>query len=479
MSFQNAITDRSIVSYPETPPDPGRAGSIIVDPFCGNRILRVTDADTSPANSGASYTTPSSSNNNPWSANGDRFVIWDPSSSSPFLYAFDPESFSAKALGPLAGGFRATWFSAVDPTLLWALGGDLKFWRVDVYTGKAAVVVDLNDYADKLGIPSSPRWYLDSLAVDWWDQRLAAMLGPGPDSSFLAVVWDMQLGLAWFNTQTGEFGGRYSGQIEHWAPFLLHRVGLDRSGQTLIAGPNIAGDVALWRIGSGIGHGLRASAETATYGHHVAGFGSCYGLGAGGAFAWVQAPMWSLNQFIYLLPDPPIAAENWWADFDMSYQPDSYDRNPILISTENVQGNPTTPGAPLTSQVPGDNEILAAAGDGSGQWWRLAHTYATGKNENFWSKPRGNVSLDGRFFLFTSDWEITLGGKFPNQRTDVFCEDAMSLVAQTRRLGLRLFHLVERAANVSRGVANTCTPRQGRERTTTHKTMSPPAHRAG
>jgi hypothetical protein len=27
------ITDRSIVSYPETPPDPGRAGSVIVDPL--------------------------------------------------------------------------------------------------------------------------------------------------------------------------------------------------------------------------------------------------------------------------------------------------------------------------------------------------------------------------------------------------------------------------------------------------------------
>jgi hypothetical protein len=53
--------------------------------------------------------------------------------------------------------------------------------------------------------------------------------------------------------------------------------------------------------------------------------------------------------------------------------------------------------------------------------WRFAHTYSTAKN-GFWSTPRGNVSQDGRFFMFTSDWQDQLG-KLPGSdkyRTDVF-----------------------------------------------------------
>ena len=51
--------------------------------------------------------------------------------------------------------------------------------------------------------------------------------------------------------------------------------------------------------------------------------------------------------------------------------------------------------------------------------WRFAHTYSTAKN-GFWSTPRGHVSQDGRFFMFTSDWEDQLGKAPSKYRTDVF-----------------------------------------------------------
>jgi hypothetical protein len=79
------------------------------------------------------------------------------------------------------------------------------------------------------------------------------------------------------------------------------------------------------------------------------------------------------------------------------------------------------------------DEVVAVATDGSGQVWRFAHhrsiAHARGDaaagNEglgyNFWDCPRGNVSQDGRFFMFTSNWEETVGkderGRF---RQDVF-----------------------------------------------------------
>jgi hypothetical protein len=56
-----AITDQRVVPYPATPPDAGCADATIVDPFCGNTLLRVTDPDINPTFPGRSYTTPSSS----------------------------------------------------------------------------------------------------------------------------------------------------------------------------------------------------------------------------------------------------------------------------------------------------------------------------------------------------------------------------------------------------------------------------------
>jgi hypothetical protein len=60
--------------------------------------------------------------------------------------------------------------------------------------------------------------------------------------------------------------------------------------------------------------------------------------------------------------------------------------------------------------------------DGKGsKIWRFAHTYSTARN-GFWSTPRGNVSPDGRFYMFTSDWQDQLGNdpKGKGFRTDVF-----------------------------------------------------------
>ncbi len=40
---------------------------------------------------------------------------------------------------------------------------------------------------------------------------------------------------------------------------------------------------------------------------------------------------------------------------------------------------------------------------------------------NFWDCPRGNVSQDGRFYMFTSNWEETVGEDMRGSvREDVF-----------------------------------------------------------
>ena len=90
------------------------------------------------------------------------------------------------------------------------------------------------------------------------------------------------------------------------------------------------------------------------------------------------------------------------------------------------------------------DEVFAVATDGSQKIWRFCHTralvhmpargedgqkampkdrtkMAESQPYNFWDTPRGNVSQDGRFFMFTSNWEDSVGkdraGRF---RQDVF-----------------------------------------------------------
>jgi len=75
-----------------------------------------------------------------------------------------------------------------------------------------------------------------------------------------------------------------------------------------------------------------------------------------------------------------------------------------------------------------DDEIIAVRTDGvESRVWRFAHHRS--RYASFYDSPRGNVSQNGRFFMFTSNWEATLGAG----RQDVFivelpadvCTDAL------------------------------------------------------
>jgi hypothetical protein len=63
-----------------------------------------------------------------------------------------------------------------------------------------------------------------------------------------------------------------------------------------------------------------------------------------------------------------------------------------------------------------DDEIVAVqTGEAAGHVWRLAHHRSDVRHDtdplriSFWYTPRPNVSADGRWVLYTSNWEKTLG----------------------------------------------------------------------
>jgi hypothetical protein len=98
--------------------------------------------------------------------------------------------------------------------------------------------------------------------------------------------------------------------------------------------------------------------------------------------------------------------------------------------TQNVLTNP-----PLQIRRAWDREIFCLATTGPSKVWRFAHDRATGTSNasapvstDFWATPRGNVSQDGKFYIFTSNWEWSLGNENGSHgcptrgtcRTDVF-----------------------------------------------------------
>ncbi len=71
-------------------------------------------------------------------------------------------------------------------------------------------------------------------------------------------------------------------------------------------------------------------------------------------------------------------------------------------------------------------EIDAFATDGSGTMWRFAFNYSVDTGD-FWDQTRGNVSQDGRFFMFNSNWDKALGADVKGgYRHDVFIVDLLS-----------------------------------------------------
>ena len=339
------------------------------------------------------------------------------------LCEFDPVSLKVtyKGTALFPPNFYPFAFAYQDPTLLWGYS-DLTLKGLNITTGEVRTFIDLRA---ELNIPSSPRWFLHSLDADYSDHRLCCCLGEGQDKSYLLIVYDVDEGLTWLNTQTGQFNGWNAGQCSAWTPYKLHDCRSALAGTMVRSGgPGLpASDTRVfWKPGTPTVEFVKPSPTIPMHGHVAMGFTTHFGGRLETVpFQFISLPIWKFDSWINLMNPVPEPVQGWWSDYYISIKPDFNDNAPIFISTVNVQGNTTVPGQPPTTAAPGDNEILALSTDGSGRWWRLAHHYSTGqKGGTFYSIPILSVSPDGKFVLFTSDWYMQLGGLYPKQRSDAF-----------------------------------------------------------
>jgi hypothetical protein len=414
-----ARTDRRVEPYPEKPPVIGPAGSIINDPTFGSRILRVTDGRSDPSQAGLPLYTPSSPEQNSWNKNSTMFYVTT-SEGAILLYSFDPATMTARPLKtPKVDLGGEPQFSFRQANVLFGMNRrDRIFEQYDTSSGRVA---EVNAPAKCVKFGSGDNATLVSVSSD--DNRFLTMIGPEQDKNYMVYVYDRSLGCRWYNTQTGEIGGQWGpkGTISVRDRFLLHNARIAKSGKFVYmtrGRGGIGSGWVVWEI-DGMNVGVCSIACSA---HYALGYSHIIGSSELNhpLDLWVRP----LNR-----PDAYTAivsrlepAKDYWFDSHLSWNNvDENDSAPICFSTYRPT-NPDTPGAPPLVTGPWQNEIGCAETDGKASTvWRFAHTYSTARN-GFWSQPKGNVSQDGRFFMFTSDWEDQLG-KTPNgdkYRVDVF-----------------------------------------------------------
>jgi hypothetical protein len=408
-----ARTDRKVEKYPEKPPAIPAAGSIITDPTFGSRILRVTDEKSDPIQLGRPVYTPSSAEQNAWNTNSTEFYVTT-SGGSFLIYQFDPATMTARQAKPP----KLPWgpephFSFRQPDILYGMQGRKPgFEQYDTSSGR---VTEVDDPAKCVKLAPGDRG--SDISVSGDDNRFTAVLGPQQDRFFIIYVYDRTRGCRWYNTQTGEIGGRWgpTGTVSIPDRFTMHNARMSKSGKFVYT-VRPRGKWVVWEIDT-----LNASVcETGCSAHHALGYSHIVGTSnlRHPLDLWIR-PLNHISSTTPLISglEP---AKGFWYDSHLSWNnADPDDTTPVCFSTY----RPTNPegAAPLVTG-PWENEIDCAETDGKGsKVWRFAHTYSTAKN-GFWSSPRGNVSQDGRFFMFTSDWQDQLG-KIPNgqrYRTDVF-----------------------------------------------------------
>lgn len=416
-----ARTDRRIEPYPETPPALGPAGSIIIDPSFGSRILRVTDAKSDPMGRGRSLMTPASAEQNAWNADTTRFDVLTPGGQY-VLFQFDPSSMKIHERGMIEAPLGEPEFSYTRPDILYGVRSrNPAFVEYDVSSSKFGVV---NKASDCVQLGPSDLGFTVSVSAD--DRRMSTVLGPGQDRNFMIYVYDRKLGCRWYNTRTGGIGGQWGpkGTIAATDRFLIHNARMSKSGDSVWIQRGFSTVGQHWLVWDVASMSVVACPSQCS-GHHALGYSHIVGpSGERHPMDLLVRPLNSLSEPRPLVSDlQPTTSARYWYDQHFSWNHSNReDTTPVCLSTYSVY-NPETPGVPLDTIAPWENEVMCAETDGKGsKVWRFAHTYSTAKN-GFWSTPRGNVSQDGRFFMFTSDWQDQLGvrRRDPNHyRVDVF-----------------------------------------------------------
>jgi Putative Ig domain len=417
-------TDQDIVQIPSPLPNVGNlsgANTIITDPDFGNRIVRITDANSNPLTGfqNRTYTTEASgsADENPWNIDSTLLVVQDSGTNS-FPYTFNPSTLQAARMYvpsfPTTNGLMIPYagdWSRVNANFLYTYGG---------------TTISKYDFTDRTNPPAPQTFYdytsspscLPAGFTETWKTKggisaddttfgMAYSNTGGQGTGIYAVVYKVGSGCSMLNTQTGQVTSDWGakGSINIGDRWTIHNVKLSKDGNWLVissqacTSPSCLGQPYFWQIGTtnviACGAGWCGGHWTEGYTHWVNNNNTPYSNQMMRLFA-------ESDSFTALTHSFPTGL----AAFDQHQSWNNVDPADSLpfASTTWIQLTPFT--------GPWYNEIIAVAADGSGTTWRFAHSFITARSQNFSTEYGiGSVSQDGRFFVFSSDWMGQLGSE--------------------------------------------------------------------
>lgn len=416
-------TDYDIVQLP-TPPNVGSlsgANTIVTDPNFGNRIVRITDAntDTNPAFVNRTYNTAASgsADENLWNLDSSLLVLQDTGAQT-YPFTFNTSTMQAARMYvssfPTTGGLVLSQpgdWSRVNPNILYTSGG---------------TAISTYDFTDRT-VPPSPQPFYDFTSspnclpagfTESWKTKggvsgddtvfgMAYSNTGAQDTGVYAVAYKVGSGCTVLNTQTGEVWGDWGakGTINMPDRWTIHNVKISKDGNWMVVA---------------VGHCLLSSCSTGPFFWQIGttnmsscGEGkSCNGHWTEGYTHWINNNQTPTNNQVIRPLAVVTDTSNLIRDLPTGFT-GNFDQHQ---SWNNVDLADSVPFATTTwSQVspftaPWYNEILATAADGSGTTWRFAHSFNSARSLNFSTEYAiGSVSQDGKFFIFSSDWMGTLG----------------------------------------------------------------------
>jgi hypothetical protein len=421
--YPNAITDR--LFYAKTPMAPPPVNTVFQDPDLGATMVRITDGTTNPKQPNGYFRNPPGDVNE-WSADNSKFYVAG-SGAVNLAFAFDPSTMTISPL-PRAGTGgvlvvplrQGPSFSFVDPDLMYGttIKAPLVIATYRFSTGKTSPLFDTTTCATQPPLVAGPKQTSNDSTLSNDDNRIVISAG---GSSFgdrpFVIVYDQKLGCRWYNTQTGQVGGTWgpTGQVSIPDRFSVDHTKISGNGQYAKISVNRIG-FYVWDVTS-----LNVQYCNIKTGPH------CSGYAAVGYDTYLNAPnvidelntfvrplgdLTDLTQLINPLPLPHYhGMEKSWAWTNGAL----YGSVPACGSTYSQAGNPVV-------KQPYDEEVFCIETDGLEQTiWRFAHDRAVRDQEYYWVQPYGNISLDGRFFSFTSGWDSQVGTTPDGDpRTDVW-----------------------------------------------------------
>jgi len=424
--YPKAVTDRLI--HLEIPMPPPPTNVVFTDPDFGSPMVRATDETTNFKLPGTFLQTEGSGQANMWSMDTSKFYVLG-KGGQVLVFAFDPSTMAVTSLpnaspgkGLLVPLRPGPTFSFVDPDLIYGTTSraPLTITSYRFSSGVTTPVIDTRACGTRPALGTVPGVVSDDdVSLSAGDRRISISEGgPRFGKHMFVIVYDEKLGCRWYNTQTGQIGGQWGRSGTAVGPtvsYLIRHAYLSRSGRYVRILVNWSG-FYVWDLATLNVTFCVPKSGMQCLGYGVVGYNSYVnGPGTLDDMQIVQRPLGNLAQVTELVY--PLSAPHYWGQpqhFTWS-NVDANDSAPVCGSTYSYDGD-------TTIDQPFAGEIFCAETDGlASTIWRFAHNRATYIEPYYHTQPLGSVSKDGRFFLFTSDWDAQLGiGTDGTPRSDVW-----------------------------------------------------------